>query len=730
MIYNQYKFQTINGASAFVTHPEILKMNLRTERVVYLVMEKKVFILVCLVVCGSKVVKGVTNLPPVVVTASRFAEPINTIAASAETFSAAALREAQIRTLPEAFDMTTGVLVQKTSYGQGSPFIRGFTGFRTLLLVDGIRLNSPVFRDGANQYWNTVDSTSLGSVELLKGPGSALYGSDAVGGTVQAFTRQPEYAPEGGSDVWGGRLAARVASAEHAMTSRSEGEYGTTQWAGLFGVTYKDFGDLEGGKHVGRQRKTGYEEMDFDAKVRIALRGDRELVFAHYSVDQDDVWRTHRTPYGISWHGTTVGTEPVHVFDQDRTLTYLRFIDREPVRLYDEMQTTVYFQHQEETKRVTKNDLSRSADGFDVQTWGTSADLLKETRLGTWAYGVEYVRDGIDSFRRNYKADGSLKSEGIQGPVADDSAYHTAAAYVQDRVRLADRWDLTSGGRVTYAQADIGRYENFATTPHTAASMSEDWLNVVGHLRLAYHLIEEKWLIYTSLSQAYRAPNLSDLTRFDVAHATDIEIPSTDVAPEKFLSGEIGTRVTEAPVSWHAAYFYTRIRDLIIRTATSGNEYTKINGGNGYVHGFESELALRLSRQWLSRAGLTWMEGYTDYSDASGNTITEPVRTMPITAYTALRWENESLPFWAEISERVTDQEDRLTASDKTDTQRIPQGGTPGYAVTDLRCGWHLKESLSIVAAVENVWDKDYRIHGSGSNEPGRNFILSAEYRF
>ena len=73
---------------------------------------------------------------------------------------------------------------------------------------------------------------------------------------------------------------------------------------------------------------------------------------------------------------------------------------------------------------------------------------------------------------------------------------------------------------------------------------------------------------------------------------------------------------------------------------------------------------------------------------------------------------------------------DRLTAADKTDTQRIPPGGTPGYAVTDVRCGWRVKECLSVVAAVENVLDKDYRIHGSGSNEPGRNFILSAEYRF
>jgi len=680
--------------------------------------------------CGWLGAAEVTNLPPVIVTASRVAEPVNTVAASAVKITSDELQESQTRTLPEALDMTSGVMVQKTSYGQGSPYIRGFTGFRTLMLVDGIRLNSPVFREGANQYWNTVDSFSLGSVELLKGPGSALYGSDAVGGTVQAFTVMPEYAPEGGGDIWGGRLAARVASAERSAIGRGEGYYGSDQWAGLFGLTYKDFGDLEGGKHVGRQRKTGYQELDYDAKVRVALKGDRELVFAHMTVDQDDVWRTHRTPYGISWQGTAIGTEPVHTFDQDHSITYLRYIDREETFLYDELQATVYFQRQEETKEVVKKDNTRSVDGFDVKTWGASADMVKETALGTWAYGVEYVRDGVDSFRNNYNAAGALSSIGIQGPVADDSYYHTAALYVQDRVRLSDRWELTFGERATFARADIGRYENFETSPHSPASMDEHWYDLSGHIRLAYTVIDDCWLVYASASQAYRAPGLSDLTRFDVSKSTDVETPSTNLDPETYLCGEVGTRVKADPVEWHAAYFYTRIRDLIIRQAAADGTFTKINGGDGYVHGFESELQVRLSKQWLSRTGFTWMEGYTDYDAADGTKISEPVRTMPLTAYTALRWESEDRRFWAEAAERASDTEDRLTASDKTDTQRIPPGGTPGYAVTDLRCGWRVGHGLSMVAAVENVLDKDYRIHGSGSNEPGRNFILSAEYRF
>ena len=94
-----------------------------------------------------------------------------------------------VRTLPEALREVPGVMVQKTGYGQGAPFIRGFTSQRTLLLIDGIRLNNAVFREGPNQYWNTVDPFTIDRLEVVKGPSSVLYGSDAIGGTVNVITR-------------------------------------------------------------------------------------------------------------------------------------------------------------------------------------------------------------------------------------------------------------------------------------------------------------------------------------------------------------------------------------------------------------------------------------------------------------------------------------------------------------------------------------------------------------
>ncbi len=78
----------------------------------------------------------------------------------------------------------------------------------------------------------------------------------------------------------------------------------------------------------------------------------------------------------------------------------------------------------------------------------------------------------------------------------------------------------------------------------------------------------------------------------------------------------------------------------------------------------------------------------------------------------------------------IADRQDRLSASDRRDTQRIPPGGTPGYTVATVRSGWRVSDSFTLTAAVENVFDEDYRIHGSGVNEPGVNFIFGAELRF
>jgi len=189
-------------------------------------------------------------VPGVVVTASRSESDPDTIPATLYVLDEETLRERMVRTLPEALRETPGVMVQKTSNGQGSPFLRGFTGFRTLLLLDGVRINNSVLREGPNQYWATIDPLTISRLEVVMGPTSVLYGSDAIGGTVNALTRS---ADDSGPGVdAGGRGYYRFSTADTSNTYRLEMSGHVRDRAGLLlGGSYKEYDNLDGGSHVG-----------------------------------------------------------------------------------------------------------------------------------------------------------------------------------------------------------------------------------------------------------------------------------------------------------------------------------------------------------------------------------------------------------------------------------------------------------------------------------------------
>lgn len=214
------------------------------------------------------------QLETMVITATRTEKPMSELPYSVDILtlddnSAQTLN----RTLPETMKYVPGVMVQKTGHGQGSPIIRGFTGFRTLFLIDGIRLNNSVFRDGPNQYSNTVDPYSISNMEIIKGPSSVLYGSDAVGGTVNLITRGNK-GTETGFNLHPS-FYYRFSDAENSHSGHFEISANYDDKFGfLIGASYKDFGDLVGGNSVGVHPMTGYTDTDVNFKADYSLRHD------------------------------------------------------------------------------------------------------------------------------------------------------------------------------------------------------------------------------------------------------------------------------------------------------------------------------------------------------------------------------------------------------------------------------------------------------------------------
>jgi hemoglobin/transferrin/lactoferrin receptor protein len=681
--------------------------------------------------------RALYRLEEIVVTASRTQQRILELPYAIHVIAGSDLqRETISRTVPEALRDIPGVMVQKTSHGQGSPYLRGFTGYRTLFLVDGIRLNNSVFRDGPNQYWNTLDALAVARMEMVEGPGSVLYGSDAIGGTVNAID---EISCSGGAgDAWRGKLYYRYASAERANMSRVEtsGSLGD-RVRGKVGLSLKDFGDVIGGRDVGSQPKTGYGQYDGDLMVEVTVGPGHWITFAHQLTDLDDAWRTHKTIYGTGWEGTSIGDEKKRTLDQKRALTYLQYHASDLGRLADKAVVSLSYHRQEEDQYRVKANGRGDRQGFNVGTVGAWLQMENEGFGCHCVYGLEYYRDNVDSYLTSFDADGNTVSVEIQGPVADDATYDIMGVFLEGKVPVTGRLDATLGIRYSYAAVDAQQVKDPVTG--SRISVEDSWDAFVGNGRLALPIgSERRWRVFAGVSQGFRAPNLSDLTRFDTARSNEIETPAPDLAPEHFIAYEAGLKGSSSNSTIMVAYFYTVMHDLIIRTPTGrviGDdiEVTKRNASSGYVQGLEVEASLVVAPGVEASGGLAWLDGVGDtYPTSEADLVREPIdRLAPTTGVMSILCGDPGAgAAWLGASCRIAAAQQRLSTRDKADTQRIPPGGTPGYTVFGIRGGFRVGRHMILSLALDNITNEDYRIHGSGVNEPGRNFVSALEFLF
>lgn len=677
-------------------------------------------------------------LPEVVVTATRTATPAIKAPAQVRQLSSKQLEERQVRSLPEALKEIPGVMVQKTSNAQGSPYIRGFTGFRNLALIDGIRFNNSTFRDGPNQYWNTIDSYAIDRIELVPGQGSVLYGSDAIGGTLNLFTKSSNFRNEDAGFFFHGLTAYRGSTAEESNMYRQEFQAGQGgSWGLHLGASLKSFGDVHAAG-IGDQPETDYDEWAYDMRLDVALDANWTLTAVHQQLRQNDAWRTHQTVKGISWQGTTVGSDLKRAYDQERTLSYIRlegnnldnwlgFIDGAGFTV--SLQSSNEYEHRIRSRASNRVDYTQ----VEVRTLGLDLQLFSDTAFGRFTYGVDYYRDSVNTGSQRYRLNGDFVSTGVQGPVGDDSTYDLLGAFLNYEVDLGSRVHLFLGARETYARADIGKFAD-PTTPQAIDSYSDEWTNFSASGRIVVDLdSKDRFKVFAGVAQGFRAPNLSDLSRLDTALSGELEQPSPGLDPEKFINYEIGLKAETHSFSGSLSYFYTQMDDVIIRRPIGGGAAIKDNSGEGYIQGIELAGEVRFTDNWSIFGHVTWMEGELDqYPRANDPTIrSENVsRLVPWMGRAGIRWQSTDRTLWAELVSLSHSRYDNLNSGEMRDTQRMPASGNPSFNVVTLRGGWQITPNVGVTLALENLLDEEYRYTGSGSNEPGFGVVAGATIKF
>ncbi|MGB0991866.1 MAG: TonB-dependent receptor plug domain-containing protein, partial [Akkermansiaceae bacterium] len=479
------------------------------------------------------------DLPETVISASRTSELLHDSPYAASIIGKDDLLENAVRSLPDALRDSSGVMIQKTSHSQGSPFIRGFTGRQNLLLVDGIRINNSTFRGGPIQYWNTVDSGAVERFELIKGQGSVLYGSDAIGGTLNTLTKSSNFRDY--SDGWfqQNSLFYRFDTNSRSHIGRLETSFGSGgRWGILLGVTSKNFGDIRDSA-VGRMKNTGYDELDVDFRLDVALSEATTLTLAHHQVNQDDAWRWHSTVFNPGWthdgHSTTPGSFPARILDQERSLTYLKLEGEAGDGWLKRWSATLSYQKSQDSQFQNRKPTDIRHQNIDTETWGFSTQLESELGTGSLVYGFDYYHDEVDS-----SGSRTGRDPRSQRPIADDASYDLLGAFAQYRwtpLSSLPKLKTTLGARYTYADAHLGKVWNGSTD----ISSDMDWENFVLSARALYEL-NDCWNIYAGVSQGFRAPNLNDLSGNLTSRSGITSLGSLDLEPEKFITYELGAK--------------------------------------------------------------------------------------------------------------------------------------------------------------------------------------------
>lgn len=679
----------------------------------------------------------------ILVTASGFAEDELATPYTFQTLDQTTFEQRGYRTLPEALRDIPGVMVQKTTHGHGSPYIRGFTGRQNLVLIDGIRFNNSGFRSGPIQYWNTIDAYAMDELELIKSQGSVLYGSDAVGGTLNVRTKKADFRAEReGARFVHGMSLYRFDTNGQSHTGRVETQVGEGGSYGLHvGATGRDFGDIRDSE-LGTMEKTGYQEFDYDLRLDVALDLRTTFTAAHQAVRQDDVWRTHNTIYFEPWHGTSL-TNPdlTRIYDQYRELSYARVAAEGLGGVVDGYSLTVSHQRSvedfERTRQPNPN-IRVQQDRTAIATLGAALQLESRVEEAVVTYGFDYYHDDVDSSSQTSTFDpaGALLSQttAVQGPLGDNSAYGLFGAYAQGRVAVSDDVEVTLGGRYTQASADIGRLDDGAGNAISAARDFDDW---TFNLRANWRVTDQT-SVYGGASQAFRAPNLDDLSSLKPSRTGTIQVGALDVKPEEFVTYEVGARHVAEDLSLQTAAYYTDITDVITSRPVGTDPGTgeiitaNTNGSDGWLAGGELQAAWQADRDWLLSGFVAYVDGEADTFLAGSTTpVREPIsRLMPLTASMAARWTHPQGRWWVEGRGLAAAKEDRLNTADRADTSRFPPDGTPGYFVVMLSSGYRATDNLDFSLTLENVGDIDYRVHGSGVNQQGFNAILTGRVTF
>jgi hemoglobin/transferrin/lactoferrin receptor protein len=661
------------------------------------------------------------------------------------------------------------VFIQKSQQGGGSPMIRGFATNRLLYTVDGVRMNTAIFRAGNLQNVISLDPFTLENAEVLFGPGSVIYGSDAIGGVMTFQTLTPKLSANG-KTVVSGQATMRYSSGNSEKTGHFDVNVGWKRWALLTSASSNDYGDLRMGAHgpddylrtfyVSRidgrdqvianpnpliQVPTGYAQHNLMQKVRFSpdQRWDLQYGF-HYSETSaysrydrliettvDGVPRSAEWSYGPQKWMMNLFSATHRTQNPAFNLMALRLAHQ-------------YFEESRIDRNFSGGNRNRLRTQLEqVQAFSFNADFEKSAGRHELFYGIEAV---VNDVRSRGTALHILTGDPIA--VADrypQAIWQSYAGYLNYQFRLSEKLLAQAGARYSRygLEADFSRHLEFYPFDFSTSSLGDGALT--GSLGAVYSPTES-WRLSFNASTGYRAPNVDDVGKiFDFA-AGEVVVPNPGLKAEYAWNGEVNVaRIFGDLVKLDFTAYYTQLTDAMVRREYAVNGQDSLlydgemcrvfaiqNAAWANVFGFNAGMEVKLPAGFGLSTHYNYQVGREEMDDGTESRSRHAAPPFGVTRLT-YTYEKVRLQVYAiycsEVSyENLNEEERQKPSLYAKDADGNPY--SPAWYTLNFKATCQLDERISVSAGLENITDRRYRPYSSGLTAPGRNFLLSARFGF
>ncbi|WP_436516074.1 TonB-dependent receptor [Ekhidna sp. To15] len=651
------------------------------------------------------------------------------------------------------------VFVQKSQLGGGSPKIRGFAANSVLLVVDGVRMNNAIFRSGNLQNVINIDPNALESSEVIFGPGSVIYGSDAMGGVMDFHSINPKWSTDDVTDISTNALV-RYSSAANERTGHVDVSVGQKKYTFFHSSSFTAFDDLRAGgrrsgdykgeferkfyveringqdrlvrnNDVNVQKFSGYDLFNTISKVKYRISPNTDISYGFYFSTTTDIPRYDNLTETLGPNTDSLAAAEWYYGPQKWQMHNLKLSFYESNAVFDQARVTFAFQKFEESRndRDFGDDRLRTRSEF-VDMYSISVDFDKDYTRSNLYYGLDFYHNDVASegYRRNLETN-EVTPTGSRYPDggSDFTSFAIYGSYVYE---LTNQVTFNSGLRFNTINLKA-RTTNTQALSNNASRIDLKNSALNGSLGLAINLNENNKISY-NVSTGFRAPNVDDVGKvFDVGNS--IVVPNPELNPEYSLSNELAYQRKTDRALFKVVAFHSRLFDAIVdgaftlnssSTATIDGEtlevFSKINAGDAEIYGGSLIVTAEVADNWAISKTIS----YTGGKDLTND---EPLRhTTPIFGKASVTHQQKKLrsEFYIEYN-AARNRDDIPSAEIDRKPYLYTDSGSPAWYTLNLKSSYQINEHFNVNAGIENIMDQHYRPYSSGISAPGRNFIIA-----